>query len=100
MLSRAPWPLSTTYSQHSTEDLDILVSAGDFERRASGLILLTSIRSEVGILVDDWPVQFLPVASPLDEEALAQACDIDVSFEGEKPIKVRILRAEYLVRSP
>jgi hypothetical protein len=91
-----------------TEDLDILVSIGDFEERGSGLILLTPIeaaladmgyseRSDVGILIEDWPVQFLPVASPLDEEALARAQEVDVALPGEQPIKVRILRAEHLV---
>src|ERR1700730_8460911 len=66
-----------------TEDLDILVSVADFEERKSGLILLTPIeaalakmgytrRSDLGIWVEDWPVQFLPVASTLDEEALIQ----------------------------
>src|SRR5436309_15703686 len=64
-----------------TEGLDILVSTADFEERNSGLILLSPIeaplarmgyteRSDVGILIEDWPVQFLPVASALDEEAL------------------------------
>src|SRR6266545_4027269 len=65
-----------------TEDLDILVSVDGFENRGSGLILLTPIeaalaklgyteRSDVGIQVEGWPVQFLPVASALDEESLA-----------------------------
>ena len=91
-----------------TEDLDILVSVADFEHK-SGLILLSPIeaalakmgytkRSDVGIWIEDWPVQFLPVASPLDEEALIQA--VDVEFQGgDRPFKARVLRPEYLVAS-
>jgi hypothetical protein len=53
-----------------TEDLDILVSVGAFEKRESGLILLSPIekalgdmgymeRSEVGYMIEGWPVQFI-----------------------------------------
>jgi hypothetical protein len=90
-----------------TEDLDILVSVGGFEQHKSGLILLTPIesalakmgyttRSDVGIWIEDWPVQFLPVASALDEEALTQAADVELQGVGG-PFKVRVLRAEHLV---
>jgi hypothetical protein len=90
-----------------TQDLDVLVSVGGFEERKSGRILLTPIasaltkmgytkRSDVGFWIEDWPVQFLPVASALDEEALLQA--IDVEFQGAgRPFKARVLRPEYLV---
>jgi hypothetical protein len=90
-----------------TEDLDILVSVADFEKRESGLILLTPIeaalakmgytkRSDVGIWIEDWPVQFLPVASALDEEALNEAADVEL--EGvDGPFTARVLRPEYLV---
>jgi hypothetical protein len=88
-----------------TEDLDILVSVADFEQRGSGLILLTPIesalaamgypnRTDVGILVEGWPVQFLPVASPLDAESLKLAAEVDV---GSPPFKARVLRAEHIV---
>jgi len=91
-----------------TEDLDILVSSDDFQRHKSGLILLGPIeaalakmgyakRSDVGIWIGDWPVQFLPVASPLDEEALARAREVEIPIEGDVPIRARILTAEYLV---
>src|SRR5262249_39099309 len=61
-----------------TEGLDILVSMAHFESRQSGLILLTPIektlaetgytdRTDVGYMIEGWPVQFLPVASALDE---------------------------------
>src|SRR5437660_8302869 len=64
-----------------TEDLDILVSITHFEKRQSGLILLAPIekaladmgyteRTDLGHMIEGWPVQFLPVASELDEEAL------------------------------
>jgi hypothetical protein len=91
-----------------TEDLDILISVGDFEERSSGQILLTPIesalaklgyteRSAAGIWIGDWPVQFLPVASPLDEEALLRAQEVEVASADGQPIKARILRAEHLV---
>src|SRR5712691_10421185 len=85
-----------------TEDLDILVSIAEFEERKSGLILLTPIeaalakmgyteRSDVGILIEGWPVQFLPVASALDEEALAQAVDVEYSV-ADRTFKARVLK--------
>ena len=54
-----------------TEDLDILVSIAHFEIRPSGLILVAPIeqaladmgyseRTDLGIMIDGWPVQFLP----------------------------------------
>jgi hypothetical protein len=42
-------------------------------------------------------VQFLPVASPLDEEGLEQAIEIDIAGPEEKPLKARCLRAEHVV---
>jgi hypothetical protein len=94
----------------ATEDLDILVSVSDFGRHKSGLLLLSPIESElakmgyserkdVGIVIDDWPVQFLPVASDLDAEALENASEIEVPtrFGDGSPLKARILKAEYIV---
>jgi hypothetical protein len=92
-----------------TEDLDILISVSDFETRKSGLILLTPIesalakmgyaeRTDVGILIEGWPVQFLPVASDLDEAALENADEVLLkALAMQPPIKARILRAEYVV---
>ena len=91
-----------------TEDLDILVSAAHFEKRKSGLILLAPIeealakmgyteRSSVGYLIEGWPVQFLPVASPLDEEALERAVELDIDMTGQPPLRARCLSAEHLV---
>jgi hypothetical protein len=91
-----------------TDDLDILISVADFERHKSGLILLTPIekslkemgyadRSDVGFMIEGWPVQFLPVASPLDEEALKEAVEIEIDSSSQPPLKARCLRAEHLV---
>jgi hypothetical protein len=91
-----------------TEDLDVLVSVGDFEKRESGLLTLKPIeaalaklgyaeRKDIGILVEGWPVQFLPVASKLDEEALLEAEDVEFQLKGEAPVKTRILKAEHVV---
>src|ERR1700757_926646 len=67
-----------------TEDLDILIS---FDTRPghprAGLITLSPILSYLktkgyaedrkeGLLIEGWPVQFLPVANDLDSEALEQ----------------------------
>jgi hypothetical protein len=91
-----------------TEDLDNLVSIAHFEKRPSGLILLTPIetaltnmgyneRSDVGHIIEGWPVQFLPVASALDEEALEKAIDLDIDLTGNPPLRARCLRAEHIV---
>jgi hypothetical protein len=91
-----------------TEDLDILVSATHFESRPSGLILLGPIekaladmgyteRTDLGFMIEGWPVQFLPVASELDEEALEQAIELDIGLTGDALLKARCLRAEHIV---
>jgi hypothetical protein len=87
-----------------TEDLDILVSVADFEQQSSGLILVSPIerslaemgytrRSGAGIMVEGWPVEFLPTASELDEESLREAVETDIA-EGAA---ARVLKAEHLV---
>jgi hypothetical protein len=75
-----------------TNDLDILVS---FDTPAvdakANLIFLDPVYSylkkkgydkhrEEGIVIEGWPVQFLPVASQLDVEALAQAGNVDIEI--------------------
>jgi len=91
-----------------TEDLDILISVADFEQHKSGLILLTPIeralkemgyadRSDVGYMIEGWAVQFLPVASALDEEALEKAIELEIDPGVRPPLRARCLRAEYLV---
>jgi predicted nucleotidyltransferase len=93
-----------------TSDLDILVSFGEpAETRATRLISLDPIYSYLrakgydqhrkeGIVIEGWPVQFLPVASRLDREALARAEDIDVELsKAEGTVKTRILRPEHIM---
>lgn len=91
-----------------TEDLDILISIEDFERRQSGLILLAPVekglaelgyseRTDLGVMIEGWPVQFLPVSSDLDQEALDSAVDVDFGFSGGAPLQARCLRAEHVV---
>ena len=75
-----------------TYDLDIFVI---LPVAPSGLLSLTPIYSELiqrgcipqgeFILVEGWPVQFLPVYNALTEEALAQA--VEVEF-GSTPTRV------------
>lgn len=81
-----------------TYDLDIFVI---LPVAASGLISLTPVYtylSERGyapqgeaVVIEDWPVQFLPVYDALTEEALTQA--VEVNF-GATP--TRVLSAEHL----
>lgn len=89
-----------------TEDVDVLVSIGGLGQRSSGLVLLTPIetalaqmgyaeRTDVGIRIEGWPVQFLPVGSDLDEAALAEANEIDM--DGAPPLTVRVLSPEHVV---
>lgn len=91
-----------------TEDLDVLISTESFEKRRSGLLLLGPIekalaemgyteRTDLGVWIEDWPVQFLPVGSSLEEDALEQAIELDVARSGEPILKARSLRAEHLV---
>ena len=91
-----------------TEDLDILISVDGFEKRSSGLLLLNPIekalaklgyteRTDLGYKIEGWPVQFIPVASELDEEALERAVEINVTPPGEAPVMARCLRAEHVV---
>src|SRR4051794_7937499 len=91
-----------------TEDLDILISVDAFAKSSSGLLLLSPIeralaslgyheKTDLGYMIEDWPVQFLPAASELDSEALAQAIEIDLAVRGEEPIKIRSLSAEHVV---
>jgi len=91
-----------------TEDLAILASF-DQPASASGLVTLTPIlvylagkgytefRKE-GIDIAGWPVQFLPVANPLDTEALDQAVEIEIEINPSEGIVVaRILTAEHIM---
>jgi hypothetical protein len=48
-------------------------------------------------MIDGWPVQFLPVASALDEEALEKAIELDIDLTGDPPVKARCLTAEHIV---
>lgn len=89
-----------------TEDLDVLVAVAEFDQRPSGLILQSGIesrlaalgyteRSSVGVIVEGWPVQFIPVGSPLDDAALRQATDVELDG-----FTARFLRPEYWSQRP
>lgn len=91
-----------------TRDIDILVSLDTLERKPSGLLTLEPILDALrkagfdkfeaeGIVIDDWPVQFLPVADDLESEALEQAQSIHIHVPGEQPVAAPVLSAEHLV---
>lgn len=93
----------------ATEDLDVLVSFDEPGGAATGLILLDPVYSYLkrrgyvefsreGILIEGWPVQFLPVASSLDAEALAEAPEVDLTIGApDQVVRTRVLRAEHLM---
>lgn len=72
-----------------TQDLDVLVSFDDLQSGPSGLVTLEPLISYLrnrgytefeneGIVIEGWPVQFLPVANDLDAEGLKQAVEVEV----------------------
>src|ERR1700722_6249135 len=78
-----------------TEDIDILISL-DISSSASrsGLVTLGPILAYLksrgydqyrkeGLVIEGWPVQFLPIADDLDAEALAQAQDLEIVINAE-----------------
>ncbi|HXX23271.1 MAG TPA: hypothetical protein VEO19_08980 [Terriglobia bacterium] len=84
----------------ATADVDIFVMLSTAP--GSSLLSLTPIYDYLRtrgcqvegerVVVGDWPVQFLPAHSALEQEALAQAVETEV--EG---VRTRVLRAEHLV---
>ena len=93
-----------------TDDLDILIAFKETsDRPKSGLITLAPLfaylkakgyqeHRKEGLVIEGWPVQFLPVASDLDAEALTQAQELEVQInQAEGSIRTRVLRAEHLV---
>ena len=86
---------------YQTDDIDVFVLPVVLGE--SGLVSLEpiytylenlgyhSVEEGIGVWIGDWPVQFLPTASPLAEEALAQAVEKDV---GGTP--ARVFTAEHL----
>lgn len=92
-----------------TQDLDILVAFDDLRSRPSGIATLEPLISYLrdrgytkfekeGIVIEGWPVQFLPVADDLDAESLNQAVEIEIEPAGGfAPITIATLRAEHIV---
>lgn len=93
-----------------TQDLDVLVSIdAPTDRPRSGLVTLAPLFAYLrragygefnkeGIVIEGWPVQFLPVANDLDAEGLVEAVEIEIDAGGgAPPIRVRSLRAEHVV---
>lgn len=84
----------------STQDIDVFVM---MTAEPSGLVTVIpgwdylrqlgykEVRGEA-IVVEDWPVQFIPVSNALEQEAYLNASVLD--FEG---VPVRVVLAEHLV---
>src|SRR5579863_2934351 len=93
----------------NTADLDILISIDELSDPPTGLDALGPILEYLrargyeefkleGILIEGWPVQFIPVADDLDAEGLDQALTIELEREdGSEPIRIPVLRPEHLV---
>jgi hypothetical protein len=93
-----------------TDDLDILIA---FEpsaaRPQTALVTLGPVLSYLNgkgysefqreaIMIEGRAVQFIPVASDLDAEALARAVPVDVEINpAEGSVKTRVLRSEHIV---
>ena len=82
----------------STKDLDVLVTTPEdriiIESPGWGYLKAlgyTKIENE-GIVVEGWPVQFLPATTPLEREAYAKAQILSV-----EEVPVRVARPEHLV---
>jgi len=93
-----------------TEDLDILISFGtQLQQAKSGLLTLAPVLSylaqkgyaefrQEGLVIEGWPVQFLPVADDLDAEALAQAEEVEIEISAaEGSVTSRVLRPQHIV---
>lgn len=51
-----------------------------------------------GLMIEGWPVQFVPVASDLEVEALDRALDVDIQLDARRsPVRTRVLKPEHLV---
>ena len=92
-----------------TEDLDVLVAFTDASaEKVLGLVTLEPLFAYLakqgytehlkeGIVIDGWQVQFLPAASELDLEALADTGIVELRAENGNPLVAPILKPEYLV---
>lgn len=93
-----------------TQDIDILISFDESGYGSeTGLVSLQPILeyarergyqdfTEEGLDISGWPVQFLPVASDLDAEALDRAVTVELkSQNGTEAVSTRVLAAEYIV---
>src|SRR5215831_1127880 len=92
-----------------TDDLDILIAFESYEKQPrSGLVTLGPIFSYLknkgyskfereAVLIEGWAVQFIPVATDLDAEALAAAEPVDIEFGAAGSAQSRVLRPEHIV---
>lgn len=83
----------------STVDVDIFVVLPETSGQLLTLSPLYSYLQERGfktereaVIIGKWPVQFLPPAGPLEEEALAEAVMVDIDG-----VKTWVMTAEHLV---
>ena len=93
-----------------TADLDILIPVENLRGYSPiGLVTFEPIHAYLrkagytefeneGIVIEGWPVQFLPVTDALDAEGLSEAAEIEIPMgSGHPPVKIRTLRPEHIV---
>jgi hypothetical protein len=89
-----------------TQDVDVLVEVEAFDSLASGLLLTSRLdaalaergyteRLDVGIVVEGWPIQFIPVSEDLDLASLEEAKLTEINSDGSA--SVFVLRAEHVI---
>lgn len=91
----------------ATEDLDILAN---IHVVGSGLVTMAPLFSYLrekgyaefrkeGIVIEGWPVQFLPIADDLDKEAMEAAEDTFyvIRADDPEPVSMRIIQAVHVV---
>jgi hypothetical protein len=89
-----------------TRDIDILITFEDV--RPSRLVTLGPIVGylgelgytqweDEGLLIEGWPVQFLPTADALDVEALDRAVEVEEDFGSGMPVNTRVIAPEHVV---
>jgi hypothetical protein len=54
-------------------------------------------RTDVGYLIEGWPVQFWPTSSALDVEGVEQAIEVEIGMVNDVQVKARCLKSEHVV---
>lgn len=85
-----------------TEDLDIFVSIESKSKLITLDPILSFLRArgyetfhKEGIVIEGWPVQFLPISDGLDREAFDKAQIVEIRANGGR-VRARVMKPEHL----